>query len=73
MTSLKKIKSTTLFESVNLDVGEVENVAFTLEETLPNKVNKYKVKGTLKPKETNAYLADYKAEIQKRGIVFPGN
>lgn len=71
---VKKVGSSfnELQNSAQLEVGEVENVVFTLEENGKDNVNKYKVVGSLKPRETNAYLADYKAEIQKRGVVFPG-
>ena len=71
-TQLKTISTSKLSNSVQLEVGEVENVVFTLEETGKDNVNKYKVVGSLKPRETNAYLIDYKAEISKRGVVFPG-
>jgi hypothetical protein len=60
-SQLKTITSK-LSNSVQLEVGEVENVVFTLEETGKDNVNKYKVVGSLKPRETNAYLIDYKGE-----------
>jgi hypothetical protein len=56
-----------------LDIGEFENVQFTLKESLPNRVNKYQVIAVLKPKDTNGYLNDYKEEIKKRGVIFPGD
>lgn len=72
-----KLKTSTnsfqlLSTPTQLELGEVENVVFTLEESGKNNVNKYKIVGSLKPRETNAYLTDYKAEISKRGVVFPG-
>ena len=53
-SQLKTITSKLSSNSVQLEVGDVENVVFTLEETGKDNVNKYKVVGSLKPRETNA-------------------
>ena len=55
-----------------LEIGEFENVQFTVEESVSSTIKKYKVVSTIKPKDTNLYLNEYKEEIKRRGVVFPG-
>lgn len=61
-----------IVSAVELDVGDFENVKFTQEDKISDRISNYKVVATLKPKETNIYLNAYKEEIKKRGVVFPG-
>ena len=55
-----------------MDVGEFENVQFEKLTTVNDRISKYRIVGTIKPKDTNQYMADYKGEIKKKNIVFPG-
>jgi hypothetical protein len=55
-----------------LNIGSLENVIFKKIDSLPNNINKYQLKATIKPKDTYSYLADYKEELKKRKVVFPG-
>eukprot|EP01035_Chromulina_nebulosa_P056103 gene56103-76906_t len=55
-----------------LDIGEFENVAFTLVETIESNFGKFSVDATIKAKDMNVFLNEYKAELKQRKVVFPG-
>lgn len=74
---IKSLKSHSVLYSTEanpLDIGDFDknNVLFTKEESVSGNINKYRLAATIKPKDTNSYLADYKEEIKRRGVVFPG-
>lgn len=55
-----------------LNIGDFESVAFTLEEIIDNNFGRFSVDATIKAKDMNVMLNEYKAEMKKRKVVFPG-
>ena len=55
-----------------LNIGDFESVAFTLEEIVDNNFGRFSVDATIKAKDMNVMLNEYKAEMKKRKVVFPG-
>lgn len=55
-----------------MDVGEFEHVKFEKLQTINNQISKYRITGSIKPKDSNTYMNDYKNEIKSRNVVFPG-
>ena len=56
-----------------LDVGEFENTKFTkIADGTSKNIDKYRVESVIKSKELNSYLNEYKEEMKKRRVVFPG-
>ena len=58
-----------------LEVGEYEGAVFkkiggVMDPT--SKIQRYRLEHTMKPKETNAFLNEYKAEMKRRKVIFPG-
>ena len=69
--SLFRLKSSSS-DATPMDIGEFEHVKFDKLNTLNNQISKYRITGTIKPKDSNVYLNDYKNEIKSRNVVFPG-
>ena len=61
--------------SGELEVGEYEGAVFkkvggAIDPS--SKIQRYRLEHTMKPKETNAFLNEYKAEMKRRKVIFPG-
>ena len=63
--------STTLLSQQQLDIGEF-NADFKQIDSLPSDIGKFRLQATIKSKEMNSYLEEYKAELKKRKVSFPG-
>ncbi len=58
---------------MDLDVGEYNNVKFEkVGDYDSNGIGKYRMEATLESKEMNVFLNEYKEEMKRRGVVFPG-
>lgn len=55
-----------------LNIGDFENVVFTLGETIESNFGRFSVDATIKAKDMNVFLNEYKAELKQRKVVFPG-
>lgn len=55
-----------------LDVGEYENVKFEEVGTFSSDVLKFRLEATLAKSDMNVFLNEYKDEMKRRGVVFPG-
>mmetsp|Transcript_27498 Transcript_27498/g.27719 ORF Transcript_27498/g.27719 Transcript_27498/m.27719 type:complete len:234 (-) Transcript_27498:44-745(-) len=55
-----------------LDKGELENIEFTRLEKISPKIAKYRVAGLLDVAQLDSYLAEYKEEMKRRKVKFPG-
>lgn len=58
-----------------LEVGEYEGAVFKKVGGVmdaSSKIQRYRLEHTMKPKETNAFLNEYKAEMKRRKVIFPG-
>eukprot|EP01041_Mallomonas_annulata_P003906 gene3906-7790_t len=55
-----------------LDVGDLENMDFKRISRISPTIAKYRLEGTIKSKELNSYLEDYKEEMKRRKVTFPG-
>lgn len=64
--------SQALKSTIELDVGEFENVQFTKIGTISPVISKYRVEALIKAKSFNEYLIEYKAEMKRRKVIFPG-
>ena len=65
-------RKTRLFgHSMELDTGDYENVKFTKVADIGS-VGKYRLEATLSAAEMNVYLEEYKDEMKRRKVVFPG-
>ena len=53
-------------------IGEREKITFEKLETINDKVAKFSVTGTIASSEMNVYLEEYKEEMKRRKVVFPG-
>lgn len=67
-----KITSSRRYLAEELDVGEVENIKFTKIGEMGSDLNKYRIEGTIKSKQLNVYLEQYKDEMRSRKVIFPG-
>jgi len=65
------LSQTRLF-SQELSVGEFENTEIKRIETITNTIGKYRVDATISAKDMNVFLNQYKDEMAKRKVVFPG-
>lgn len=52
--------------------GEREKITFEKLESVNDKVAKYSITGTIASSEMNVYLEEYKEEMKRRKVVFPG-
>ena len=55
-----------------LSVGDFENTQLKKIETITSKIGKYRVDATISAKDMNVFLNQYKDEMAKRKVVFPG-
>ena len=55
-----------------LDVGEYENVVFKKAASLSDKIGKYTLEAVVPTSALNSYLEEYKEEMKRRKVVFPG-
>ncbi len=58
----------------DLETGDFQNVIFTNIDTSSSRsdTKKFKLEATIKSKDFNEYLKEYKEEIKRRKVVFPG-
>lgn len=59
-------------DSDELDLGGIENMEFTRLTRISPTIAKYRLEGFIKSKECNSYLEEYKAEMKRRKVKFPG-
>ena len=62
-------------DAEKMEIGEYEGASFTrLSGVLDTSsaIQKYRLEHTVKPKETTSFLNEYKAEMKKRKVIFPG-
>jgi len=72
LSSLHRQQNVLLFSTAKeLEVGEFEDVKFARIEGDAKK-GKYSLSGVIRSKEMNSYLAEYKEEMKRRRVVFPG-
>ena len=62
---------TTLSSQQELDIGEF-NAEFKQIDSVSKEIGKFRLQATIKSKELNSYLEEYKAELKKRKVSFPG-
>lgn len=62
----------TIDADTELDVGTLKNTAFKLVEKLSEDLGKFNVDTTITSKEMNSFLDDYKEELSRRKVKFPG-
>jgi hypothetical protein len=55
-----------------LETGDVKDVTVTLEDQLAKDINKYKIEGKIPIVDSDNYVNEYKEEIKRRGVIFPG-
>ena len=55
-----------------MDVGEFKNLQFEKISIINDNICKYRVIGAVEAKDSNQYMKDYKEEVKKRGVLFPG-
>jgi hypothetical protein len=65
------VTSTRLYAG-DLVTGEREKVTFEKLESINDKISKYSITGTIPSSEMNGYLEEYKEEMKRRKVVFPG-
>ena len=61
--------------SGELEIGEYEGAVFNKVGGVmdpSSKIQRYRLEYTMKPKETNAFLNEYKGEMKRRKVIFPG-
>ena len=68
---LSFVRRTTTLSAQQLDVGEF-NADFAQIDSVANSIGKFRLQATIKSKELNSYLDEYKAELKKRKVAFPG-
>jgi hypothetical protein len=57
----------------DLDTGDFEGVKrFSKVSDVSGKISKYLLEATIDKKELNSYLEEYKEEMKRRKVVFPG-
>jgi hypothetical protein len=66
------ISSTSRLYSTELLKGEREKITFEKLESVNDKIAKYSITGTIASSEMNVYLEEYKEEMKRRKVVFPG-
>jgi hypothetical protein len=73
-TSSFKVRSgpTSLSMGKELSIGEYENVEFTQLEEKGEGFGKYRIAATIKSAAMNEFLDEYKKEMQRRKVTFPG-
>jgi len=72
MHSARLTRLTRSFDLImELDTGDYENVKFTKVADIGS-VSKYRLEATLSAAEMNVYLEEYKDEMKRRKVVFPG-
>mmetsp|Transcript_24783 Transcript_24783/g.22513 ORF Transcript_24783/g.22513 Transcript_24783/m.22513 type:complete len:217 (+) Transcript_24783:9-659(+) len=57
---------------IELDVGDFNDVTLKKINSITTTLGKYKLEATIKSKEFNNYLNDYKEEMKRRKVSFPG-
>lgn len=57
---------------VVLNTGEFQNVDFQVKELIEKDFGLFSVKATIKSKDMNEFLNEYKAEMKKKKVIFPG-
>ena len=62
---------TRLSSQQQLDIGEF-NADFKQIDSASIDIGKFRLQATIKSKELNSYLEEYKAELKKRKVSFPG-
>ena len=67
MISLKM--STT---DIEMDVGEFEQAVFKKTAVVKDNVGKYTLEATIEKAALNSYLLEYKEEMKRRKVLFPG-
>ena len=59
-------------DDFELDVGEFENVVFKRASTVTDTIGKYTLDAVVPSAALNSYLEEYKDEMKRRKVVFPG-
>ena len=59
-------------EDFELDIGDLENVVFKKASTVTGKIGKYTLDATVPTSALNSYLDEYKEEMKRRKVTFPG-
>jgi hypothetical protein len=65
-----KVRSS--LQMAELSVGEYEKVEFTELESKGEGFGKYRIAATIKSADMNEFLDEYKKEMQRRKVTFPG-
>ena len=59
-------------EEIEMDVGEFEQAVFKKTAVVKDNVGKYTLEATIEKGALNSYLLEYKEEMKRRKVLFPG-
>ena len=59
-------------EEVEMDVGEFEQAVFKKVADVGDNISKYTLEATIEKAALNSYLLEYKEEMKRRKVLFPG-
>ncbi len=59
-------------EDFELDIGDLENVVFKKASSVTDAIGKYTLDAVVPTSALNSYLEEYKDEMKRRKVVFPG-
>ena len=59
-------------EDFELDIGDLENVVFKKASAVTSTIGKYTLEATVPTAALNSYLDEYKEEMKRRKVTFPG-
>ena len=59
-------------EEVEMDVGDFEQAVFKKTAVVKDNVGKYTLEATIEKGALNSYLLEYKEEMKRRKVLFPG-
>lgn len=59
-------------EEIEMDCGEFEQAVFKKTATISGNVGKFTLEATIEKAALNSYLLEYKEEMKRRKVLFPG-
>ena len=65
-------ESSEIVTGEDMDTGDIQNMIFKRISAVNGNIAKYRIDGKILSQELNSYLEEYKEEMKKRKVVFPG-